>query len=132
MPDAGQGALCLFSEVPRCARRLVGAQCVFLLPAPSLGFLGHGQACRPLCLFGHCLLKAMSGMGLGFLSLGPALPHQIGSGQASCWQGRRKEEVHLASAGLQNVSGSRWEGLNVGALQNILLQPPPADADLPR
>lgn len=35
--------------------------------------------------------------------------------------GRRKVDGHLASAGLQNISSNRWEGLNVGALQNILL-----------
>lgn len=50
----------------------------------------------------------------------PALPSQIGLGWATCWE-RRKEEAHLASVGLPDVSGNRWEGWIVGALQSIVL-----------
>ena len=34
----------------------------------------------------------------------------------------------MASVGLRDVSGNRWEGWNVGALQNVVLQPLSADA----
>lgn len=92
---------------------------VFLFPAPSLSFLGQEQACGLLCPFGLSALKAVNGMGLGFWAP-PALPSQIGLGGATCWE-RRKKEGHLASVGLQDASGNRWEGWNVGALQNVVL-----------
>lgn len=100
---------------------------VFLLPAPSQNVLGQRQAYGPLWLIWPLsFLKAMSGLRLEFCPWGPLC--QIAVGQATCRLGRRKKEGNFASACLQNVSGNGWESLNVGALQNILLQRPPANA----
>lgn len=97
-----------------------------LLPVPSPNFLGQGQACEPLCpIWTLPFLKAVGGMAWDSCPWGPLC--QTAVGRATCWPGRR-EEGHLSSARLQNVSGNRWEGLNVGALQNIFLQPPPTHA----
>lgn len=100
---------------------------VFLLPAPSPNVLSQWQACGPLCpIWPLSFLKAMGGLRLESCPWGPLC--QIAVGQAACRLGRRKEEGNFASACLQNVSGNRWESLNVGALHNILLQPPPVTA----
>lgn len=72
------------------------------------------------------LATVVSGMGLEVVSLGPTLPDWCGPGHPRL--GRRMEGGHLVSACLQDVSGDRWESLNVGALHNIFLGTPPANA----
>ena len=101
-----------YQAYSRCLMR------VSLLPAPSLSFLGQEQACGLLCpIWPLASLKAVN------VPWGPlCLTRLAWAGPPAGREGgRRKVEGHLASAGLQNISGNRWEGLNVGALQNILL-----------
>ena len=76
-PGPGLGALCLFSHIPGPALQAYSRRpmYVFLLPAPSRSFLGQGQAGGPPHpIWPLSFLKGVSGMGLGFLCLGPALP----------------------------------------------------------